>query len=1282
MRADILIITAADGEDAAVRAVTLGSISGWRELNDREKPRGFLFPLWCSTFSRDKGKPPIHVVIARTPDQREHATAGIAAPLISFFDPFCLAMCGVCAGRPGAVNLGDVIIADKVWKYDQGAIVASAKGGDADFEPEIETYQLPKHWKLEAEGFSCRLPDGADWLAERPTPDDKRKWSIHVGGIGTGSNLVRDASIWDRLRRTQNRKIVGLEMEASAIGWLAEAFDVRRKIVVKGVMDHGDVTKSNKCRRFAAHAAAEVLIQFLRTHLDDNERLGHFGRRKWKSDYDAVLFDAEGDDSDAEAIVESLRQKRGLAVLRQRLSLPFDSGRSDVERLLDQTAVCIVIIGKHGADIWENPKLHALIQSQVEFRDLRVIVVRRASRAETYRPGVLNERQLIDLRAQDTVDERLIGALTEEITGQRVAGVNADDTERRSGKRSLGTVIVDSVVAVSDFQNRPELEILRSFWTHQDIGVLGLVGIGGSGKTALVSRFLQELPGSGIDAPTVPKNESNPKANGLFFWSFYDQPDVEIFFKEIYRYLGGISRPSGSARDTVFRVIRAIEQSASERILIVLDGLEVIQEGRQDEQAFGVFRDSSIRHLVRRIAYSRLGFKMVLTSRFPFPDLTGFESSRYRWIETDHLEQESARALLRSRGTRGSDAQLDELIRAFGKHALSLDHLGTLLRDFFDGDPRRAAELPPMGSVKSADDADYQARRLSRIFAFYSRRIPALELRVLQVLSVYRTPVLASRVVSVLRAVKISESRRRPVAEVETRSILKRLHSRRLINIAGTGDAATCLVHPSIRDYFYRMIGRERTNIHATVRDDLMSLIERPLQTRAPVDEATLGVIEEFIFHAVESGDTREANRLYRRIGGYEHLSWHQAQYQRGLRITSLLAESGRRDLLGSHRDNPWHHWCLFLMDNGEPHTAETHLHELERDEEAISKRSTSKQNDARSIALPFDMRRAVASWNVQTLRECICDTFLAQGKLEEAEVCATKVVDFYAAHSGEANLIDQMRMHYYGANQVISSNPVSRRGIARFLLGRVKDALSDFEKSDFFPIKADENRTLLVNSPAGAFGVVLRGSYLLRLGRMRDARECLRRLENLRGQVPPRVVAHCNLVRAEMLRMNREHSKALMLADSALAWAVQSGHRETYILAITMKGRLVLALESPLAALNILKEAHSVAMASGYLVHAVDAIVSEGYALLAADNFKGAVANSVKAFDISSDRNCGYLWGMGNACHLRAKALDGNTSHSDWRDWAQRAMDIRQQLGDPRGIHTEALLARAKNGG
>src|SRR5262249_10510822 len=96
-----------------------------------------------------------------------------------------------------------------------------------------------------------------------PDPDPFR---THVGPIASGSKVVEDPAIFDKLS-TPVRKVLGLDMEAAAIGLLAHARGIPYAVVMKGVMDHADPDKSDNFKTFAARASAECLIAFVRAHL-------------------------------------------------------------------------------------------------------------------------------------------------------------------------------------------------------------------------------------------------------------------------------------------------------------------------------------------------------------------------------------------------------------------------------------------------------------------------------------------------------------------------------------------------------------------------------------------------------------------------------------------------------------------------------------------------------------------------------------------------------------------------------------------------------------------------------------------------------------------------------------------------------------------------------------------------------------------------------------------------------------------------------------------------------
>ncbi|MHC4357022.1 MAG: tetratricopeptide repeat protein, partial [Planctomycetota bacterium] len=68
------------------------------------------------------------------------------------------------------------------------------------------------------------------------------------------------------------RQVTGLDMEASVMGLVAHIQNVSRWIVVKGVMDHAEPDRNYGFRPFAARAAGEVLLGFLRQHLEPGDR--------------------------------------------------------------------------------------------------------------------------------------------------------------------------------------------------------------------------------------------------------------------------------------------------------------------------------------------------------------------------------------------------------------------------------------------------------------------------------------------------------------------------------------------------------------------------------------------------------------------------------------------------------------------------------------------------------------------------------------------------------------------------------------------------------------------------------------------------------------------------------------------------------------------------------------------------------------------------------------------------------------------------------------------------
>lgn len=292
--------------------------------------------------------------------------------------------------------------------------------------------------------------------------------------------------------------------------------------------------------------------------------------------------------------------------------------------------------------------------------------------------------------------------------------------------------VVHPLPAAPVFLGRDEeLSQLSAFWENGDRGVLSLVGLGGAGKTAVASRFLSELLGTG------------QPAGGLFVWSFYQEPDAGLFLRELVDYFGATSLQTAAAKGAGLLHFLSEALRVAGRCLLVLDGLERVQRQAADA-SYGQIEDPLLKGLLFRIAEGVGQTVLLATSRFPLTDLAPRRNGGYRQVDVGELTLPAALSLLRRRGVHGDDETLSALVAAYGAHALTLDHLGSLIGQFLGGDPQRAPEIPALSTTVG----DRQALRLARLLTAYENHLPPEELTLLCRLCMLRRSVRAEQLVS------------------------------------------------------------------------------------------------------------------------------------------------------------------------------------------------------------------------------------------------------------------------------------------------------------------------------------------------------------------------------------------------------------------------------------------------------------------------------------------------------------------------------------------------------
>ena len=92
--------------------------------------------------------------------------------LLEHCAPSALAICGMCAGHGKSVALGDVIVADRIYRYDPDV---------PDEGRPREAWSIRAGWAMEARYFARRFDERGVWMARRPpTLEMQYQWLLRA----------------------------------------------------------------------------------------------------------------------------------------------------------------------------------------------------------------------------------------------------------------------------------------------------------------------------------------------------------------------------------------------------------------------------------------------------------------------------------------------------------------------------------------------------------------------------------------------------------------------------------------------------------------------------------------------------------------------------------------------------------------------------------------------------------------------------------------------------------------------------------------------------------------------------------------------------------------------------------------------------------------------------------------------------------------------------------------------------------------------------------------------
>ena len=330
--------------------------------------------------------------------------------------------------------------------------------------------------------------------------------------------------------------------------------------------------------------------------------------------------------------------------------------------------------------------------------------------------------------------------------------------------------------------------------------IVTFVALGGEGKTSLVAKWAAELAAQGW-----------PGCDAVFAWSFYSQGTREqvagssdVFLREALIFFGD-EATANSPKHASEKARRLAQLVGQRRALLILDGVEPLQYSPTSPMN-GQLRDQALADLLKALATTNRGL-CVVTTRYSLPDLQAFWQTTVAEQKLWRLSREAGVQLLKSLGVKGAAQEFDSLVEEVKGHALTLNLLGTYLRDAHEGDIRRR-DLVRLAEA----DAEEKGGHAFRVMAAYERHLESegdkgqRALAILRLMGLFDRPATADCLRALWQSPAIPNLTEPLVGitEAQRNLTLKRLEDARLltVNRDGANTLLSLDAHPLLREYF------------------------------------------------------------------------------------------------------------------------------------------------------------------------------------------------------------------------------------------------------------------------------------------------------------------------------------------------------------------------------------------------------------------------------------------------------------------------------------------------
>jgi tetratricopeptide (TPR) repeat protein len=766
-----------------------------------------------------------------------------------------------------------------------------------------------------------------------------------------------------------------------------------------------------------------------------------------------------------------------------------------------------------------------------------------------------------------------------------------------------------------------ELDTITEWYKSDKVRIGALIGWGGVGKSALVRKWYDSLEANKI------------RPDGIFWWGFYHNAYLERFLDALLRYVSEGQVEPWEIKGTWEKVERIKENISRGAYLIILDGLEQMQEGKSGDE-FGKMAHRECMELLHYLAdVPKSEGLCLITTRYRLKDLEDWENRGYENRSLVDLSNEDAILMLKKRGVNGSDDDMTEVINRYKGHALSLISVAGYLNRYYSGDIKHAPKVEfVLGDKERFKD-------VNKLLGRYAEKMSEAERVFLNIFSLFRQEVTERDFVGVFRE-KIEGTGFNDVlinmSNLDFRDLVDGLVDWRLISRDEKKKLYT--THPLIKGYFESDFDKNNKKLWCHKR--IYQYFGEYAPERADTIEQMQPLFEQ-VYHGCAAGLYDEVlnnvywEKIYRKEEHFIKYNLGAWEIDLSLVKTFFPEDDFLQMPFVSEKSNQ--SWLLAmaglaLLNTGRPKEAEEpFLTGVKMDIEA-------------------------KNWeNASVGYQNLADLQFRTGELQSGLESAKKALEI----SGKA----KSGFGIWASKAWL--------GWILFLLGKTEKAEKNFRQADKFNIKIDSYGNRLY----GLWGVFY-ADFFTSMGRIDKAFELtIQNLEICRRNFWPGEISRCYRCLGTIERIRGIYNEAEMYFQNALEIARKVGMPELEIETLLERGRLNLDMGKYEDAIRDAKQVLQICERTGFRFYEPGEDVVLGRAYLSQNDYEEAEKFAKSAYEKAVAMK--YRWAEGDAAHLLGEIELAKEDKKESQQWLKKAIKCRKEILDPKAKESEAILER-----